>query len=58
MMGDPTTRTMMKIIEDRNQLIALVEHILHYQVRNDWMELPIWVRARIILENAKSGGEA
>tara|TARA_R110000824_G_scaffold397599_1_gene600646 strand:- start:642 stop:893 length:252 start_codon:yes stop_codon:yes gene_type:complete len=30
----------------RDELLAVLEDIMRFQVKNDWMDLPIWVRAK------------
>tara|TARA_A100001201_G_C4030803_1_gene183538 strand:+ start:601 stop:825 length:225 start_codon:yes stop_codon:yes gene_type:complete len=37
------------------ELLEVMEDILKYQVRNDWMDLPIWVRAKNAVAKAKRG---
>ena len=37
------------------ELLEVMEDILKYQVRNDWMDLPIWVRAKNAIAKAKRG---
>jgi hypothetical protein len=37
------------------ELLEVMEDILKYQVRNDWMDLPFWVRAKNAVAKAKGG---
>ena len=37
------------------ELLAVLEEIMKYQVRNDWMDLPIWVRAKEAIARAVGG---
>ena len=37
------------------ELLAVLEDIMKYQVRNDWMDLPIWVRAKEAIARAVGG---
>jgi hypothetical protein len=37
------------------ELLEVMEEILKFQVKNDWMDLPIWVRAKNAIAKAKGG---
>ena len=37
------------------ELLTVLEDIMKYQVRNDWMDLPIWVRAKEAIARAVGG---
>jgi len=36
-------------------LLEVLEDIMRFQVRNDWLHLPIWIRAREAINKAKGG---
>ena len=52
---DDALEELQRVRAQRDELLSVMEDLMKFQVKIEWMELPIWVRAKKAIAKAKRG---